>query len=346
MKVFINGQAYLQYEKLELSLNYDTVASSYKLNARVDMDDPEHVKLFRPLSFNKVEISVGDFKVFTGSFISHDYRTSENPELYNVGGYSLPGVLADCEIPTEAYPLQDDSKTLKEIIEKIISPFGLSLHVNQIASDDANLPIAKAVARQSEKCASYITKLASQFNIIVGHSESGRLLLTRVRLNEAPQGVYRFGDSGYTSGSIRVDASQIHSRYTVKRQTSLSSGDSDPNAESIVDNSVIPVFRPTIKTQSVGSGDLSDTAVKSLRAKELGSISFKITVNSLVYPNGDPIRPNRIIVVRDPNIYLPNDTKLFVRTTKLVQTANSAFAVLDCVFPNALTGEPLTNIFE
>ena len=345
LNVFINGQAYSQYESIDLSLSYDTVASSFSMPARVDMSDPAHVRLFRPLSFNRVEIYVGDVKVFTGRMVGHDYNTSERPELYVVSGYSLPGDLNYCEIPTEAYPLQDDSKTLKEIIEKIISPFGLELHVNQIATEDANRIIDKAVARQSDKCASYITKLASQFNIIVGHSENGRLLLTRVRLNEAPQGSYIFGDASYVSGSIRVDGSRIHSRYTVKRQASLSGDPDQPNPESIVDNSIIPIFRPTIKTQTIGGDDLSDTAVRALRAKELGSIAYRITVNSLVYPNGEPIRPNRIIVVRDPNIYLPDETQLFVRAVRLVQNSKSSFAVMDCVLVNALTGDPLPNIF-
>lgn len=346
MRLLINGREFTQKVKLSVNLNYDTVASSFTVVFRDDVDNDEIRQILMPLSFVKVEIFVGDFKILTGRVINQDYYTSERPEDVVARGYSLPGDLQYCEIPNEAYPLQDDDKTVAAIIRKIIAPFGLELHVNQVAQEDANRVIDKIVARQSDRCAQYIYKIASQYNLVVGHTRNGRLLLTKLRVNEDAQSNYRFGEGDYFKGSLSVDATRMHSRYTLKRQTTFDSASGDENAEQTVNNSIINIFRPTVKVQSVGKSDTTDSAVRSLRAGELGNIVFKIQVRGLNYQNGDPIRPNRIITVRDPNIYLMDDTKLFVRNVQLNTNIDSSFAVLDCVLPNALTGDELTNIFR
>ena len=51
----------------------------------------------------------------TGVILNHGFTETKNKELTSVGGYSVTGVLEDCHISPDKYPLESKGKTVKQM---------------------------------------------------------------------------------------------------------------------------------------------------------------------------------------------------------------------------------------
>ena len=71
--------------------------------------------------------------------------------MVTISGYSLTGVLEDCEIPPKIYPLQSDNLSLKQIAQKIIAPFGLKMIVDSSVESLMNSSFKKSTAKEKPK---------------------------------------------------------------------------------------------------------------------------------------------------------------------------------------------------
>ena len=131
MKIKINDKYYVFFNDFALSSSLDSVASSFSFTARFDPKSAENRDLFRPLSFHQVEFfNNANQLFFTGTIVSHKFDSKMDSDLVQLSGYSLPGILEDCTVPYSAYPLESSSSSLKEITEKILKNFGLTLRVD------------------------------------------------------------------------------------------------------------------------------------------------------------------------------------------------------------------------
>ena len=351
-EIYIKGTLYRRWTAADVQLTYDSAASAFSIESSFDTQDTAQKELLKSLSYPKVEIYVGARNpaddsnlLLTGVMTDDETSSTASPGGIRIGGYSLSGVLLDCEIPLESYPLQDDGKTLREITNKVLAPFGVNLFVNQVARTDAAKTVKQAKAGETEKAASYITKLAAQFNIIVGNTRQGELLFTRVLGRGAtPRGVYVEGEGSFTSISKSVQGRQIFSRYTVLRQTEVD--DNSPNnPQETVSETIVGAFRPQVKQQSTGGADTTGNAAKSARMAGYKAVRFVLTVSTFFYVDGSIIKPNRVIKVKAPSIGLDTETELFVQQVTLSETAAGQTAVLTCLFKGALTGERVEGVF-
>lgn len=348
LRVFIEGSEYQFFTNISVRLKYDSVASTFSITSNF-IGTEEQRELLRPLQYKQVQIYVGGPNdrnlILTGLILRHEFKTTGNPEGIKISGYSLPGVLADCEIPTSVYPLQDDNKSIKDITEKILQPFGLQLYINQIATEDANRVVEQTTADEVGNAASYIVKMASQYNIVVGHTRRGRLLFTRVRADEQPRSNYVEGQGDFISATLKVDGQAMHNRYTILRQPDyLDTADTNP--EETVNNNLVPVFRPKVKKQTIGNTDVINNAARSARMRGLAdSVSITLQLSNLHYQDGSIITPNRIITLTAPSIYINNKISIFVQEVTLNQTAAGVSSTLKCLLREALTGDAAQNIF-
>lgn len=81
-------------------------------------------------------------KVFTGWLILAKFKNTGKAEFVRMSGYSKPGVLLDCDIPADQYPLQTDGLTFRSIILKLIKPFHL-WNKNDINKNTTGLVVNK-----------------------------------------------------------------------------------------------------------------------------------------------------------------------------------------------------------
>lgn len=337
----IDGKQYDYFEGVNLNLSYDSVASTFGLGLFYDPNNPAHKELCRPLAYKQIVLEEEGEVLLTGVIPNHHFKDLAASEPVTIEGYSLPGVLEDCPIPKKCYPLQTDGVSLKTITEKIIKPFGLKLIIDPAVAKKVNSIYKSIKARDSQGVKEYLSELASQKHVILTHNELGNLVYTEAKANAQPLYFYEPGKMGAVEMVLDIDGQQMHSEITVHKQAST---DSPNAAQATVKNPYVSVFRPMVVRQS--SGDEVDTKLcaRNKLAEELKAIKLTITLSSWKL-NGKLVRPNNIISIINPRLWLFNKTNFFIADVSYSGSGESQQAVLTCYLPEVYNGQTPKNIF-
>src|SRR6478736_4627146 len=93
---------------------FDSIGSTFSVKYFFDPNNHEHKEFSCIGHYRTCTLEQDGELLFTGIILSIEFVSSKVAELTTVSGYSLPGFLEDCEIPTEVYPLQSDLLSLRE----------------------------------------------------------------------------------------------------------------------------------------------------------------------------------------------------------------------------------------
>jgi|GEM_PF-1908935 len=377
MKVRVNNQTYINFDSVSIDSSIDSVASTFSIGAFFDLNNPEDREIFRPLKYNKIEI-FGDSEdlLLTGTILNHEIGNKSASELINISGYSLPGVIEDCNIPYSMYPLENLKMNLAEITRRVIKPFGLNLIIDPLIEKEVNLVYPKSVCGPEETIKEYLAKLAAQRNIILSHTVKGDLLMFRPDVGAEVK--YIFTDENTTSMGLSVNGQNMHNQLTVIRQPKPkkkpvlktktkkhkefetdANGDIIPNLPPVVtiktkevkqrpkpqffdtvNNPMIEVFRPAVQKMTAGEDLSTEAAVRDYISDELGNISFSIEINEwLDLSFGD------IIEIESQSLFLRNKTKLMIDSISRSQSASGQSMRIDATLIEAFIGQEPKNIF-
>ncbi|HET8827766.1 MAG TPA: hypothetical protein VFM79_00420 [Pelobium sp.] len=338
MKIKINGTYIKFFDEVAVTFNLGSVASVFSFVGRFNPDNPLHIKVFKPLSFSKVEIfSNDDELLLTGTMINHDFNSDARPQLWVLSGYSLPGILEDVNIPYDQYPLESLKRNLKDITEKLISTFGINLVVDGSVSQEVRIPFDKSVADPSESIKEYLSKIAGQRNIVMSHNEKGDLLYFRPDTKALPK--MRFNVENTLSMAFSVKGQALHSDVTVLRQPSDENSNISP--VDTVKNVMVNQFRPAVKVLSSGTDTATKKAADNELAAELQNITLKIEINKLL-----KLKPGNIVEVKNEEIFLFEYTRFMISSIALNEKTSSESSSLSLVLPESFTGETPKNIFS
>ena len=325
----VNNKKFDFFNDVNVSMRYDAVASSFGFSAFFDAESDEHKRLFKPLTFSKVEIEHNGELIITGRKISNSYRSAAKPTPATISGYSLTGVLEDCTVPVSAYPLQFDGLTLKEIAEKLLAPFDIALVVDSAVTARANEVLDTSDASTTGSVKDYIVQLASQKAIIVTHTKYGALFLTEAKANRKP--IADLSDA--YEKSISINGQKLHSVVAVLKDADITGGNA---GEAELDNPLVTSFRPSVGTQKSGSDNDTELAAKAKRGAELKGIKLTVKLDSWII-NDRIIRPNNVISIKDAELYLYSRSNWFIEQVTLTGNEKSQTATLQCVLPEAYT---------
>jgi len=341
----INGKSFDFFESTSVQLKYDSVGSTFSFTAFFDVNNSDHRNLFKPLTYRSVVIEHQGKRLITGVVLNSSFSSQAESKLVTISGYSKTGVLEDCEIPVDQYPLQSDGQSLIQIARKLASPFGITVNVDPIVSTLANEVYDTTTAGEKQTVKSYLTELATQKNVIITHDEFGNLLLTKVKSNIAPITTYK-EDISAVSIKMKANGQKMHNLITVQKEAD----DEGSNAgEASIENPYVSIFRPTVKSQSSGDDNDTQKAATNALAAELKNISLTIETDSwfwIVNGSRQFIEPNNIISVLSPSNYLFKKTNFFVQSVSFKGNASSQTATLTCVLPEVYNGEIPKNTFE
>jgi len=338
MKIKINNNFYDFFDDVVISKSLDKVASTFVFKSRFNPDNKLHQELFKPLSFNKVEIyDDNDKLLFTGFSINNTFTSKSVRELQSISGYSLPGILEDVTIPTDKYPLEKNNLSLNNIIKQLVGIFGIKHVIDPEVSRDINLIYETTVAQPSESIKSYISKLASQRNIIMSHNTKGELYFFRLNINSRAR--YFFNETNSLSMSLSVNGQGLHSNISVIRQPSFDNNDLTP--EDKVSNSLVGKYKPYVKVLSSGTDTDTKKAANNILAGELKNISLTIEFDKYIELDlGD------IVEVQNKEVYLYNRSRMVVSLITHSVSNESNKTTIGLVIPESFTGENPKNIFS
>ena len=147
MKIKINNKQFFFFNKFIIQRNLDSVASSFSFLANFNTENNDHKELFKPLSFQDIEIFDNEDKLLlTGTLVNFNFNSTSKPHLVKVSGYSKAGVLEDSNIPHSAYPLESINRSLEDISTRLLNIFGINLIIDDSVKPDAALIYPKSIA--------------------------------------------------------------------------------------------------------------------------------------------------------------------------------------------------------
>lgn len=338
MKIKVNNKEFFFFNNFAVTRRLDAVASVFSVVGKFNPDNTQHVELFRPSEYQKIEVLTDtDVLLLTGKIVKYDFNSKDNPELVKISGYSLPGELEDCNIPYSAYPLESNNRSLKEIAEKLLDPFGLSLIIDSSVSNEVNLNYSKSVATATEPIKQYLAKLAAQRNVVLSHNEKGQVVLFRPNVKARP--VLSLDTTNSTRMSLSFDGQKLHSDITVLRQPSPTNVRLTP--VDTIKNPYTNSFRPKVRVMSSGTDTDTSRAADNVLAAELKAI----TVN-VVLPRFEDVKPGDIIEVQNREIFLYNKTRFMLSAYTINENESKLTMTLSLTIPEAFTGGEFKNIFQ
>lgn len=333
-----------RFNDMIVTLRYDSVASTFSFKLYFDPEDPDHRAAFKPATFKDVTIEHNGQLLLTGILLGYEFEDKAEPELITVYGYSKTGVLEDCSIPDEAYPLQSNNINLKNIAEKIVKPFGIKLTIDPAVSSKTGSNYKNSTGGETQTCKAYLSELANQKHVILTHNEKGELVLTEAKTSGSP--IYDF-DS--TTGSIQpatrirhsFDGQGMHSKLHIKRDATRKKA----GGKADVTNPYVQVFRPKHIEQSSGDDTNTEMSGKNVLSGELKGIKVSIEMQGWEL-DGKIVRPNNMITVRSPRSYLYNKTRLFIEQVDFTGNNEKQTATLTCYVPEVYDGKTPKNIYS
>lgn len=331
------------FNNFSLNLKYDSVGSAFSFGFYFDPDNQEHKELACIGHYHTCQLYHNDELLLTGIILSEGFSSGPVRQMVNFSGYSLPGVLEDCNIPPDLYPLQSDGLSLKQIAGKLIKPFGLTMAVDAAVTAKMNSVYAKTTAKETDTIKGYLTELAAQKNILVSHNEKGELLFTEAKARM--KSIFHFEDNiPGTTMQLTFNGQAMHSHITVMKQANSQGGNA---GEVTVRNPYVinSVYRPKVITQN--SGDDIDTtqAAKNALADELKNLS--ITINTDRWEiNKKIIKPNNIISITNKEIYLYKKSDWFIEEVTLTGDNTKTVAALKVVLPEVYNGLTPQYLFQ
>lgn len=330
------------FNEFTLDLRYDSVGSTFSFSLYFDPNNTQHKFLWQPGHYHQCQIEHNGELLVTGWIISQKFGSKSEKQLSSISGYSLPGVLEDCQIPLELYPLQSDNRSLKDIASRLCAYFRLNIVIDNNVAAKVNSVFDKTTANETSSIKQYLTSIASQKNIVLSHTNKGELLFTQARTKKKPSYFFN-NDTPATSMELTFNGQPMHSSITLQKQASAEGGNA---GEVTIKNPYVPfVRRPKVKTQSSGTdNDTGDAARKSL-SEELKNIVLTITTSSWEI-GGSIVKPNNIVTVQNPELYLPKPTNWFIESVSFKGNEKETTAVLTCVLPEVYNNDTVTNIFE
>jgi hypothetical protein len=355
----------IYFEVTELVFKYDSLDSSFKFEFLFDPDNPEHKDFACIGHYHIVKISHNGETLLTGFMISNAFNDFPEQKLTEVAGFSLPGVLTNCEVPfgepeswlrnsTKAYAkriikkiwpkaLQSDGLSLREIAAKILSPFELEMVVHSEVATEMDEKYDETTAREKQTAKAYLCELAAQKNIIITDNQFGQVVFTRPSVSQ--KSIFHFDKNiPGTSMGLVFDGSRMHSHIKVFQQQDAE--EDVPSSEALIENPYVPfVFRPHVAVQSSGDANNTENAARNVLAKELKGMVLTIHTDRWIIDN-KVIRPGVIISVTNPKVYCYKRTNWFVEEVSLKGSPTQMTATLKCVVPEVYNGGKVSYLFE
>jgi len=371
MIVKINGQQYKYFNDCSIQTTLASVASTFAFSGTFDINNPVHKKLFKPLQYYRVQFFDEDRAntpngglLSTGTVVSHKFASKAAPQNVMLSGYSISGILEDCQLPPSAYPLEFTNQSLGQIGTKICKLLGINLIVYDIVKKECAQIIPRTVIKPDETLKNFLSKVAFQKNVIISHDIYGNIIMFKPDVKAAAK--LSLNQTNCDSMELEINGQELHSDITCIRQPDVgevgdnpfqNNYDNLPSFESFgssrkrksfkigtIDNTpdlLIGLFRPRVEVLTKGTFYNTLTASQNLMAAELQAIKVTFTL-----PYWPPVSIGDIVEIINPEIYINTLTRMVIESTNISENNEKKVFIGTLVLPETFTGEQPKNIFS
>lgn len=357
--VRIDGKEYRWFNGFSVELHYSSVASKFSFNALFEPDNAEHRRLFKPFSYKDVEVYYDNNLLVTGTILNISFSSQANKTLAKVEGYSKTGVLQDCNVSLSNYPLEMSNMSPREMFEKLAKPYNIDVLVNDNASEEMDDPIdGDRSIGVSESISQFMSKICIERGLILSHTQNGKIVVSK--LDTKTDSVQKFdGTEPTVTMSLKTNGQKMFSNVGGINQGGLEASvqdltengvsgdivDSYNGAENITDIEFVKSFRSRVNKVDSKPKDIKLDVRRKIGSLLKSAINLTINTDTIRFENGDVIRPNNVISVRNKELYLLNDTLFFIEKVSLKQGLVNDTATLSCVIPQVYNDDDLKDVF-
>lgn len=341
----IGSQEFKNFNNFKLNLKYDSIASTFSTDVYFNPENKEHLKLFKPFTYQECTIEFNNKLIFTGTILVNTFNDSSTTQFASIGGYSKCGIIEDCDIPTSAYPLQSDGRTIAQICERLLNIYGIKYVIDSSVSNRMNRVLVKSVANERQTVKSYLSEITNQVNVIMTHDEYGRIIFTQPNTKKTP--IISIDSDVIAQPTTKISLScngqSMHRNITVLKQANSDGGNA---GQSTLINPYCPINRTKVLTQSSGDDNTTQEASRNALSEQLKSIQLTMDVSNWIDMFENLIIPNNIIEVKSSRLFLFKKVSFFLESVAFSGDSTSQTSVLTCVLPSVYDNSTVINIFE
>jgi len=341
LEIFLNGSKLTRFNNFKISLKFDAVASTFSFDFVYEPDNGQHAAILNLGAYPEVEVVYRKETLVKGVVVNSKISIESEPSVATAEGYTYTGVLEDCNLPLDLFPLDYNSQSLQDIAKKVAGAFDLQVEVDSTAKAQAQKPFEKVEASETETAKSFLANLAAQRNCILSHTPEGGLFITNAKAASEPAFVLNTQNIA-TALSFDFNGQDLNSPIHVLGQQSATNSNA---RQATVKNPIVKSYRPTTKKQTSGTDKDTEEIAIEARAAQLQNISFNVETDRLAI-EGNILKPNKTFKLRTNNNILQPEIVLFIKEVELSGSNEPEGASIAAVMPEAFTKQPPKTIFR
>ncbi len=269
LRINVNGEKLQFFDSFSFSDQVNTISSSVSFNSFVD---------YEAFDYAPVEVFRDGILIFTGEITDKVVPVGVPQKPFGYKALLKTHILSECTLPTDAYPLQLENLTLKDIVEYICGFFEVTVIFDISSQEEANGKYKLSNLRLGENAAPIINDLVTQAGLILTHDSFGNLVVTK-QIIQSQTLLPRF-----TSNNKSFDLKKFYHNYIALGQAPI--GESD-DIQAISSFSNIDERRNTTKIQDSGGIDTIENKAEGMRVDSLKYINQGISFNNFFCNIGD-----------------------------------------------------------
>lgn len=209
VSIHVEGQSFVGWQSATVTQYADAV-STLAFTAPSHYQSEAFQRAFRPLSYAKVQMFMGNEINFTGTLLRPVTNGTSRGDTMAASCYGLPGVLQDCPPPPEVLPLDFSGQNLSRIAQRLVEPFGLQVQTDT----DVGAPFESLVCEPGKRVLEFLTSLGQQRRTFFADTPEGRLRLTGAPGTGNPVAALVEGVTPTTNVKVDIDPQKYFSSVT------------------------------------------------------------------------------------------------------------------------------------
>lgn len=348
----ISGKSFANWFDLEVTLSVDSF-DQVSFSAPFEPARKEFRDIFRPFSYQPIELLLNGESLFDGTMLTPDPETSRDSRSVTVRCYATPGVLCDSTAPTGqgykgrrpkgAVKTQFSKMSLQAIAQQLCDPFDLDCEFR----GDPGPKFDRVSIKFEEKIHDFLVPLAKQRGFVITNTEAGKVLFWKTISRGNPVVDFVEGVAPLTKVKANFSPQDYHSQISgyspAKRgkpggvATVL-----NPFLGKLLDSSApINEYRPlSCKFDDTERADAPDSALAKMGRMFANLVNY--TIDDLPTwrdPQGNLWNPNTILTLLAPGAMVYKQSELLIREARLRQSTDKLSASLNLVLPASFAGE-------
>jgi prophage tail gpP-like protein len=338
VSLVIDDTPFKFWETVEIKLSLDNLADTFSLSGPFDFENPDFLEIYKPYTDKEVALYAAGEKILTGRMIRPSTDNSSNSSRITVQGYSNPGLIANVNTAPTNWPIMINGLDLKEIAEKLVSPFEIDIVFDNVEPGAKFTKADKVRLEPDGKIGDFLITLAKQRGLILSADSEGQLVFHKVTSERAEVSIIA-GEWPWISSGASYDGQNMFSDITaIGTNNKKGAGGSSTVNNPALSSASIPRHQ-VFKASDIAQGGLKDAANATLGRMLADSVKVSLSCVGWHRPDDKLWKDNQKIVFVSARDLLIEEDEYITRNVTLKKNPSSATVDIDLVFPEAYNGQ-------